>query len=535
MAALHAAREQSFVASPATSHTSDMDDSRNPLTAALLRQELRVHATKEPRRARALPFTRRVAGPKIVRTDDLLSDVSEGTEAISSGSSASAGTACTPDRDTTHLADHVPPSPSHKPALRAPMRAVAHDVFTGEEGRQHESQPLPFTQTRVRPVPKAVRESALSGPAMRTRYVRARYADKKVDTDGGLSTGGVEEVWSGSGRSSVKRPAIYYAKYGTGSSWAMDVFSLTHNAVRAECVDLYNILESIHARAHEVCLVELEEFYVWWGTFERFVMECFDYEADVLLPWVFCAPALGRSSGGGDAMFRLRQQLVLRKEDLLDCIRQLNGTFELRRHVDATDVFETILSEVNGFVPKLLEYYGVQEARLPQVVCEMYAMSARDTLMKRYVQYVKRGECAGVHVVLVCKWMDDGMRERWVRSYLRGYFRMMFWRLERRCYRSHGFIASRFHGRLQRNVRSVAASRLRRRTEFGEEADDISFSSFPSRGGSIRSLNIGGGARRAYQGKGRDGRDGRDGVGCEFARRSGGNRENGRGKVKVFV
>lgn len=296
---------------------------------------------------------------------------------------------------------------------------------------------------------------------------------------------------------------MFQSKFGAPSTWALDVFTLPHNAIRAECVDLYNILESIHARSHLVTVTEIEEFTVWWTAFEIFVIEYFDFEADVLFPWAFPSNANedDRNMSPEHLARKLHSELFLknsllsRKESLLDSIRQLNGTFELRRHVDIADVFQTILDEVNQFVPSLLEYFHMQERYLPAIVSQLYSEFSRDLVTRKYISYIKKGESPHMNLVLLTEWMDDNAREKWVRNNLKGYSRLMHKRWEKRCYKTHGDIAYKFHRRLLRTVRNVAASRLRRRTEFGEEIEDISFGSLPSHIGSIRSLSLAGGSR----------------------------------------
>lgn len=274
---------------------------------------------------------------------------------------------------------------------------------------------------------------------------------------------------------------------------------MPHNALRAECVDLYNILESIHARSNQVDIMEMEEFNAWWATFEIFLIEYFDFEADILFPWVF--PSDPRQPPGSplvpdvvaqkaNAELVLRNSLLARKEALLDSVRQLNGTLELRRHVDTSDVFKTILEEVNVFVPRLMEYFHIEERHMPPIVSHFHSSSSKEFISKKYINYIKKGENPQMNIVLLTKWMEPSARERWVRMNLRGFSRWMHRRWEKRCNKAHCHIAFKFHRRLLRSVRSVAASRLRRRTEFGEEIDDISFGSFPSQNGSIRSLSL---------------------------------------------
>ena len=291
----------------------------------------------------------------------------------------------------------------------------------------------------------------------------------------------------------IRRPILYYAKFG--SNWSLDVFSLPHNAVRAECVDLYNILESIHARGHRVSALELEEFNQWWRVFEIFIIEYFDFEADILFPTVFSHSV---TAGVEDKVLRekvnqdllLRSSLLQRKDVLLDYVRQLNGTFELRRHVDISDVFQTVLDQVNLLVPNLLEYFHTEERHMSPILLRLRPQLSREGITKKYLHYIRRGENPQMNLVLLSKWMQPESREKWIRVNVRGYSRLMHKRWERRCDRAHGNIALKFKRRLLRSVKSVAASRLRRRTEFGEEIDDLSMGSFPSQGGSMRSLSL---------------------------------------------
>lgn len=296
----------------------------------------------------------------------------------------------------------------------------------------------------------------------------------------------------------MRRPFMFHAKFGSPSNWALDIFTLPHNAVRAECVDLYNILESIQARSNRVEFSELEEFYTWWTAFEIFVIEYFDFEADVLFSWIFSKlgeesediPRSGLTTTKLNSDLLLEGSLLARKEPLLESLRQINGTFELRRHVDACDVFHTILEDVNEFVPKLMEYFHLEERHLPPLVSHVHSPTAKDAITKKYVTYIKHGESPHMNIAILTRWMHKTTREKWVRSNVRGISRLFYARWEKRCNKEHGYIPFRFHRRLLRSVRNVAASRLRRRTEFGEEIEDMSFGSLASHTGSFKSLSL---------------------------------------------
>lgn len=297
---------------------------------------------------------------------------------------------------------------------------------------------------------------------------------------------------------SIHRPSLFQAKFGAPPNWALDIFTLPHNAIRAECVDLYNILESIQARTDNVSLSELEEFSVWWKVFDVFLIEYFDFEADVLFSWVFPntkdAPRNGSVSqilahkSSGEVF--MKNSLLTTKERLLESLMGINNTFELRRHVDSQDVFQTVLKDVNQFVPKLIEYFRLQERHLPLMMSHFYSPSAKETITRKYINYIRNGEAPNMNIAILTRWMDKPVREKWIRENLRGISRIVYPRWERKCIRDHTNIPFNFHGRLLRSVRNVAASRLRRRTEYGEEIEDISYGSLASPTGSFRSLSL---------------------------------------------
>lgn len=296
----------------------------------------------------------------------------------------------------------------------------------------------------------------------------------------------------------IRRPFLFQANFGAPPNWALDIFTLPHNAIRAECVELYNILESIQARTDNVNLSELEEFSLWWSVFDVFLIEYFDFEADVLFSWVFpntrdtlpdeSVSQVVNHKGSGELF--MKSSLLSLKEQLLESLMAINNTFELRRHVDSQDVFQTVLKDVNRFVPKLIDYFRLQERHLPSLVSHFYSPSAKETITRKYVTYIRKGEAPQMNIALLTRWMNKPVREKWVRENLRGISRMMYPRWDRKCNKEHAHIPFKFQRRLLRSVRNVAASRLRRRTEYGEEIEDISFGSLASPTGSFRSLSL---------------------------------------------
>lgn len=276
----------------------------------------------------------------------------------------------------------------------------------------------------------------------------------------------------------ARRPAMFPAEYGRSNSWALDVFTLPHNAIRSECVDLFNILESMHVRSVEVSDKEMDELFSWWSVYESFVIEYFDFEADLLFPWVFVdgvanIPLPDWPVDKHGAQRKLQASLEERKESFLNLLSHINGTFELRLHVDTADIFPTLMNDVNHFVPQLLEYFQVQERYLPALINRLYKPSARDSFTRKYIAYIRRGEFPQMHLPMLSAWMDLAVRDRWVRENIRGLTRFRFPRWYKRYLVEHRQIPRQFSRRSYKALRDVAASQIRRRAEFGEEINEV--------------------------------------------------------------
>lgn len=100
-------------------------------------------------------------------------------------------------------------------------------------------------------------------------------------------------------RGGVRRPAIHPAEYGHPWSWAGDTLAAWHNGLRAELVDLFNIVESMTVRRSELGDRELDEAYAWWVLFRRFLGDYWAVEHLLLFPWIFEPEGVGGGGGGG--------------------------------------------------------------------------------------------------------------------------------------------------------------------------------------------------------------------------------------------
>lgn len=73
--------------------------------------------------------------------------------------------------------------------------------------------------------------------------------------------------------------AWMFAEYGR--DWALDLFAVTHNAMRIELRDLYGITVSFAKRKDTISDSDVENFFVWWPPFATFIVNALSLGDDV--------------------------------------------------------------------------------------------------------------------------------------------------------------------------------------------------------------------------------------------------------------
>lgn len=88
---------------------------------------------------------------------------------------------------------------------------------------------------------------------------------------------------------SLRAPVLCPAEFGTRAKWAVDVFSLPHNAVRRELMDLFKMMADAALLGTALTAAHVREVAAWWKVFHDFYLEVRGLEAGVILPWVGAA------------------------------------------------------------------------------------------------------------------------------------------------------------------------------------------------------------------------------------------------------
>ncbi|KAJ8901737.1 hypothetical protein NDN08_003943 [Rhodosorus marinus] len=121
---------------------------------------------------------------------------------------------------------------------------------------------------------------------------------------------GEEGLKFSEGETILRERSGVFSEYG--KNWALDIFCITHNAVRAEFQDLFAIVTSMAHRKESVSVKDIEEVFNWWPVFAQFLVEVLEMENTILFPrWEETIPLAGPVSSLKREDLRNRTKLAL--------------------------------------------------------------------------------------------------------------------------------------------------------------------------------------------------------------------------------
>jgi len=96
-----------------------------------------------------------------------------------------------------------------------------------------------------------------------------------------------------------------------GEHLAKDLFLIGHNAIRWELMDLQRVILRFFNERFQVGKTNVEQLFGWLETFFELVGEYFDYEEDLLFPWISTRMLLKFSEHGIHLRLRMKARLLL--------------------------------------------------------------------------------------------------------------------------------------------------------------------------------------------------------------------------------
>ena len=176
----------------------------------------------------------------------------------------------------------------------------------------------------------------------------------------------------GGGVKHIRVPQIVLAEYSQPLSrdkWFTDVFTLAHNAVRRECIDLYDMLGALgrcDGSHHDVNDEDINVLQRWWVVAHSLMQCYFKMEGEILLPWVDSA-----GSKEWEVQMALKKMRSL-KDKLETLLGKVDRVWNEKTFKSAGEMFAMFYKTIDDFIPRLINYFADQEMLLPAIVGEFY-------------------------------------------------------------------------------------------------------------------------------------------------------------------
>ncbi|KAI0557729.1 hypothetical protein FGB62_269g03 [Gracilaria domingensis] len=184
--------------------------------------------------------------------------------------------------------------------------------------------------------------------------------------------------------STAHSPAVTHLPHHPHPSlWHHHVFTLPHNAIRAELLDLYDMLHALSPRTAPL-LTD------WHYVFDDFLARYLLFEKEALIPWVYASHS--------DALPD-RSSLEKRAATIGEARAELSQSVCLMRTMSFTNVIPLLMRAARQLTDAVLTYMDIQDKNFPTVI--------RSFRTREDALNVER---------LMTKRMDVGILLRWIHS-----------------------------------------------------------------------------------------------------------------------
>lgn len=256
--------------------------------------------------------------------------------------------------------------------------------------------------------------SAQSSPVLQVHVSVPRFAQDCFAWNDATSI----ETWAAIREAHViQPPLLYMSEYGT--RWDIDLFVLPHNAVRAELMDMVDILNAFARSGFNLTLGHIHDFGAWWRVFEDFLLAYFSLDDAVLLPWT-CDSKTSAESAEHSAVQSATTARRTRVEHLAN---EVGNAFTLFRCKPSGEVLPLLYRALHTFLPRLLSYMAKQEQHVGRAPNP--STTYRAELRRRLFDSVLSSKQPLTNIFLLTRWApEDTGVYKLLRTQIRGHMRL---------------------------------------------------------------------------------------------------------------
>jgi hypothetical protein len=192
-----------------------------------------------------------------------------------------------------------------------------------------------------------------------------------------------------------------------GSSWSVDLFARSHNGIRRELIDLYNMVDSMQRRIAEVRSGDLRTFFLWWDVFESYFDAALKANTQLLIPWA-CSKNAVPAAVNDSVQAGVLTHLDELKKGFRVVVEQI-----ARRPPD-----ESLAKIIKGLthIHPIFEFIEAVENNLPEIAEANHSPKEGSQMEKKVVNFFyKTGnqEIRRYHIAVLARGMTEEVESAW--------------------------------------------------------------------------------------------------------------------------
>lgn len=220
-----------------------------------------------------------------------------------------------------------------------------------------------------------------------------------------------------------------------GKSWNKDVYLLSHNAIKAELLDLYGMCNVMQRKIAMLTREHVRLFYEWFDDFQAFCLTAIRVEEEVLYPGLVAKDYLrGRLKDSQRMLTNGRFRVVM--QDIVDYKKEFVPQLPVGERLAG------LMQLVKGF-DAVLEYTEAAREGLGEFIAKHFKKRQMKHLEKDVVMGYRGIEGYDRSMVLLSRWMKDGGK-KWAVSCLKKSDMFHFGGWKRMIMQEHCSIPRRF-------------------------------------------------------------------------------------------
>lgn len=197
-----------------------------------------------------------------------------------------------------------------------------------------------------------------------------------------------------------------------GTAWSLDPLARLNNAARRAFLDLFNMIDGMQRRVHDLRTADLLIFFKWWKLFASFNSVVLASYESVIIPWLLSSKSSEKPDFIPDLMIAQAQS----HSKILDKIISSFDTIYKQTPRRAPDETLARIIKSTSDVKPIIAFYAAVESTFPPVIEHSFNQTEVKSFERRLVTFLHKtgvSQIRRMHLHIVARSMTDESISAW--------------------------------------------------------------------------------------------------------------------------